>query len=90
MIALCGFSCLPKSPLAANSSAGLFCLWLSFWPKMASQICGANGMIRVMLVMALLAGFYVYAAKTYGFRELDGAFHGIEGRLTSVMEALQP
>ena len=47
-------------------------------------------MIRVMLVMALLAGFYVYAAKTYGFRELDGAFHAIEGRLTSVMEALQP
>jgi hypothetical protein len=47
-------------------------------------------MIRVMLVMALLAGFYVYAAKNYGFRELDTAFHGIEGKLTSMMEALQP
>ena len=47
-------------------------------------------MNRVMLVMALLAGFYVYAAKNYGFREFDTAFHGIEGKLTSMMEALQP
>jgi len=47
-------------------------------------------MIRVMVVLALLAGFYVYAAKIDGFRDLDNALRGIEGKLTSMMEGLQP
>jgi hypothetical protein len=49
-----------------------------------------NSMIRVIVALALMTGFAFYASGIHSFRELDNALRGVEGKLTVVMEALQP
>ena len=49
-----------------------------------------HDMIRVTVALALLTGFVFYASGVHSFRELDNALRGIEGKLTVMMEALQP
>ncbi len=47
-------------------------------------------MIRLILALSLLTGFVFYGSGIHSFRDLGNALRGVEGKLTVMMEALQP